>query len=69
VPYQTNIVTMKCSVLNMMAAERTGTHSYRWNMVELECEELPLNVTESITVLCSSVCLGPPPEVIFIGLT
>jgi hypothetical protein len=34
----------------MMAAERNRTYSYKCNVAELECEELPLNATESITV-------------------
>lgn len=56
-PYQTNIVAMKRSVLNMIAAERNGTYSYKWNMVELECEELALSVAESISDVCCNVCV------------
>jgi len=60
---------MKCSVLNMMAAERNGTYSYKCNAAELECEELSLNATESITVVCCKVCLcwclRPLPDIMF----
>jgi hypothetical protein len=57
IPCQTSIVAMKCSVLNMLAAERSRAYSYKCNVAELECEELPLNMTESIAVVCCSVCL------------
>ena len=60
---------MKCSVLNMMAAEGNGTYSYKCNVAELACEELLLNATESITVVCCKVCLcwclRPSPDIVF----
>ena len=59
---------MKSSVLNMMAAERNGTYSYKCNVAELGCEELPLNATESITVVwckvCLCWCLRPSPDIV-----
>ena len=69
IPYQSSIVAMKCSVLNMMVAERNGTYCYKCNVAELECEELLLNATESMTVVCCKVCLcwclRPSPDIVF----
>jgi hypothetical protein len=60
---------MKCSVLNMMVAERNGTYFYKCNVAELKCEELLLNAIESITVVCCKVCLcwclRPSPDIVF----